>query len=92
MDGHSAVFVNTLNDKIAKPLLDHLLVNSDSKNAVKSLSKTMTPNDETTDDEGESLQPKEAPKPKCEQCKSWKKLWYTTFFPTFPAIISQKYQ
>ena len=69
MEGHPAVLVKTLNDKIVKPLLDHLLVNSDSKNAIKSLSNATTSKDESTDEDEESLPPIPALKPKCDPCK-----------------------
>ena len=69
MEGHPAVLVKTLNDNIIKPLLDHLLVNSDSKNAIKSLAKATTSTDETTDEDEESLPSTTALKPKCDPCK-----------------------
>ena len=73
MEGQPTVSVKVLNEKIVKPLIDHLLVNSDTKNAVKSLTKAaennlIKPSNIKTKLKEDKFSSDSLLKPKCNPC------------------------
>ena len=74
MEYHPTALVKALAETIVKPLLDHLIENSDTKNAVKSLAKKFEQNDPETKSKPEDEIKKDSKtsnisKLKCTPCK-----------------------
>ena len=71
MEGQPTISVRILNKTIVQPLIDHLPCNADTKNAIKSLSKSDTSNKSksSTDEDSEEESKSSIARPKCEPCE-----------------------